>query len=576
MTTAARHLPQAQLAGQSAGRSPARPVEAMRLERDRHVAFAFAAADLLIEAGIDGRIVAASGAAQAVLGLAVDALPDKSVLDIVAPPDRRLVHRLLEQIRRLGRIDPSVLRMARAEDASVRVLFGGCRLPNPVDRVFLSVTVLPATLTAKEPPRDVATGLLTREALQDAAGRTGADGFGTRQLQLLHLDGLSGAARQLPPDRAAMLMEEIGAALRAPSVGGDSAGRLAEDAFGIVTKAGDDQGRDAALVADISEAIRAAGVSDGRIGPRMARIDLSQSGLSDGDAGLALTYAMNNFVASQGNGFTIHSLQDGLSAAVKATVSRFAETRRIIAAGEFALVYQPVVALSGRAVHHHEALSRFPGNANTFETIVFSEDLGLVAELDLAVCRRAIEALDQNPGVALAVNLSGRSVQNEAFRAALGSLVKPLIGLRRRLLFELTESAAVDNLEDASSYLRWLRGLGHAVCLDEFGAGAAAYSYLRRFDVDFVKIDGPFLQAAANGPRERALIRSICVLCKDIGSQVIGEMIEDEAAASLAATLGIDYGQGWLFGKPVEQIPSPIPPRSTIVRRRAGEVETWQ
>ncbi len=426
MTTATQELPQARLAGHPGCRSPAQPIESMRLERDRHVAFACAAADLLIEAGIDGRIIAASGAAQAVLGLGVDTLPGQSVLDIVAIPDRRLGHRHLGQIRRLGRIDPSVMRLARPEGASVRVLFGGCRLPSTMDRVFLSVTVLPATLTATEPPRDVATGLLTREALQDVASRTAADGFGGRQLQLMQLDGLSGAARQLPPDRAATLMEEIGAALRILSVGGDSAGRLTEDAFGIVTKAGDDQGHDAALVADISEALRAAGVSDGRIGPRMARIDLSQSGLSDGDAGLALTYAMSSFVASQGNGFTIHSLQDGLSAAVKATVNRFAETRRIIAAGEFDLVYQPVVGLSGRAVHHHEALSRFPGNANTFETIVFSEDMGLVAELDLAVCRRAIEALDENPGVTLAVNLSGRSVQNDAFRTSLAALVKPL------------------------------------------------------------------------------------------------------------------------------------------------------
>ena len=171
------------------------------------------------------------------------------------------------------------------------------------------------------------------------------------------------------------------------------------------------------------------------------------------------------------------SLRDGLSAAVKATLSRYAEARRMIAAGQFALVYQAVVALSDR------------------------------------------------------------SVQNDAFRASPLALVKPLGELLKRLLFEPTESAAVDNLEDASAFLRWLHGLGHAVYLDDFGAGAAAYSYLRRFDVDFVKIDEPFLQAAANGTRERALIRSICVLCKEIGSQVIGEMIEDEAGAGLATAL---------------------------------------
>ena len=552
--------------------SSASPIDPMRLERDRHVAFAFAAADLLIEADADNTIIAASGAAQAVLGLAGRGLLGRQVEAIVAPGDRRLVGRLLKQIRALGRIDPSMIHMVRESGISPRTLFGGCQLPNSADNVFLSVTLLPSVLTLSDQPRDKVTGLLSADALSEAVHRASNDGgSGTRQLKLLRMNGLSGAARQLPPGRATILMEEIGATLRALSIGGDTAGRLGEDAFGFVTRTGDDLNRDSALIADLHEAIRAAGVADEQIKPQMAKIDLSLGGLSSSDAGLALNYAMNSFVQSKGGEFTLGSLQDGLTTAVNETVYRFAETRRIIAEGEFVLVYQPVVDLAGRAIHHHEALSRFPGNANTFETIVFSEDMGLVAELDLAVCRRAIDELMRNPVPKLAINLSGRSIQNEAFRAALGDLVRPLTGLRQRLLFELTESAIVDDLEEAATFLRWLRKLGHPVCLDDFGAGAAAYSYLRRFDVDLVKIDGPFLKAAIDHPRERALIRSICVLCKEIGSQVIGEMIEDERTASLAVSLGIDFGQGWLFGKPESTLPKPLPPS-----RRKGVLETWQ
>lgn len=554
-------------------RAPAvSPIDPMRLERDRHVAFAFAAADLLIEADVGNTIVAASGAAQAVLGLPRRDLLGKQVEAIVAPGDRRLVGRLLKQIRALGRIDPAAVHMARENGTAPRTLFGGCQLPNSADSVFLSVTLLPSALTLPDQPRDGMTGLLTADALREAVHRASdGDGSGTRQLKLLKMDGLSGAARQLSPGRAAILMEEIGATLRALSIGGDSAGRMGEEAFGFVTKAGDDLKRDAALVADLNEAIRSAGVSNEQIKPQMAKIDLSLGGLSNSDAGLALNYAMNSFVQSKGGEFTLGSLKDGLSAAVNETVCRFAETRRIIAEGEFVLVYQPVVDLAGRAVHHHEALSRFPGNANTFETIVFSEDMGLAAELDLAVCKRAIDELMRNPVPKLAVNLSGRSIQNDAFRTALNDLVRPLTGMRQRLLFELTESAVVDDLEEAATFLRSLRQLGHPVCLDDFGAGAAAYSYLRRFDVDLVKIDGPFLKAAIDHPRERALIRSICVLCKEIGCQVIGEMIEDERAAALAVTLGIDFGQGWLFGKPGPNLPRPLPPS-----RRKGILETWQ
>jgi EAL domain-containing protein (putative c-di-GMP-specific phosphodiesterase class I) len=301
------------------------------------------------------------------------------------------------------------------------------------------------------------------------------------------------------------------------------------------------------------------------------RIDLSLGGLSDEDAGRALTYAMSSFIKSLGGSLDIGSLQSGLAAAMTETVSRFVDTRRILADERFTLVYQPVVDIATRATHHYEALTRFADGADTFETVVFSEDVGLVMDLDLTVCRRAIKAMERSDNASVAINLSGRSVQNDTFRRALVELVGTLGNLRHRLLFELTESAVVENMAEAATFLRQLRSMGHPVCLDDFGAGAAAYNYLRRFDVDFVKIDGPFLKAARDRGRERALIRSICVLCEEIDCKVIGETIEDERAASLAASLGVGYGQGWLFGKPVPELPWPV--RSI---RREGGVETWQ
>jgi EAL domain-containing protein (putative c-di-GMP-specific phosphodiesterase class I) len=139
-------------------------------------------------------------------------------------------------------------------------------------------------------------------------------------------------------------------------------------------------------------------------------------------------------------------------------------------------------------------------------------------------------------------------------------------------MFELTESNAVEDMEAASVILKWLRRTGFAVCLDDFGAGAAAYSYLRNFDVDYVKIDGPFLKAAKENPRQRALIRSIAGLCKELNSHVIAEMIEDEEMAQMCAGLGITYGQGFLFGKPKPQFDAP---REVMNGRRKGFTESW-
>ena len=213
----------------------------LRLERDRHVAFAFAAADLLIEVGNDGTIIAAAGAAQAILGMD-PGLAGRPFLDFVAAADRPIARRLLKHVHAQLRIDPVVVGLVRGDGVTTSILFGACRLPDRDDSVFLSVTLLPYALAPIDRPRDAATGLLTPDALREAALRLALDDGATRQLELVRLDGLSSAARQLPDDRARMLMHEIGAALRACSIGGDAAGRLAEDAFGIVTRASNDPG----------------------------------------------------------------------------------------------------------------------------------------------------------------------------------------------------------------------------------------------------------------------------------------------------------------------------------------------
>jgi EAL domain-containing protein (putative c-di-GMP-specific phosphodiesterase class I)/GGDEF domain-containing protein len=550
---------------------PEQTVRHLRLERDRHVAFAFAAADLLVEVGGEGIIVAASGAAQGVVGADTKALLGRPILELVAACDRSLVRQLLRRVRTDFRIDPAIVQIARSDGTANQVLFGACRLPDRSDDLFITVTLVPDVLVAPPMERDASTGLLSQDAFSGAAQRLASEPNRGRHLQLVRLDGLSGAARQLPPERARALLEEIGAALRAASVGGDAAGRLGDDSFGIVAKASHSGERDTTLASEIAEAISEAGISDGQVASRVASIDLSFGNLTNSEASRALSYALSTFVKAQGADFDVASLQSGLMKAMDQAVVRFADTRKLLADGRFKLVYQPVVDLKTRTVHHYEALSRFPDGADTFETVTFSEDLGLIIDLDLIVCRRAVEAIMRSDKARVAVNVSGRSVQNEGFRKALLKVAAGLGDSRHQLLFELTESAAVSDLAEAAEFLAQLRAAGHAICLDDFGAGATAYNYMRRFDVDFVKIDGPFLKAANGRDRERALIRSICVLCSEIDCKVIGEMIEDESEAAFAKNLGVAHGQGWLFGKPIEQLPAPS--RSM---RRKGCSETWQ
>ena len=92
--------------------------------------------------------------------------------------------------------------------------------------------------------------------------------------------------------------------------------------------------------------------------------------------------------------------------------------------------------------------------------------------------------------------------------------------------------------------------MGVPVCIDDFGAGAAAFRYLREFRVDYVKLDGAYVRGALQNAREHGFLLSMIELANFVGAKVIAEMIEQEDQARMMRELGVEYGQGWLFGKP--------------------------
>lgn len=529
---------------------------ALRFDRDRYVAFAFAAADVLLELDTQGRVLAANGAVQTVCGRKPTAVVGSDMLALVADRDQPVVRRALARLTGTGRIDPLTVRIRHESGREPHALLGGCGLPSVADRVFLTVTLLPPMTAAAVDalPRDAATGLHDKDTFVSAAL-----GEAAQQITLIQLDGLSSAVDQLPEERGRILMAEIGAALRVRSAGGDAAARLGSDEFGLIPGTGVGLDQADALGRDLAAATRSAGIVDGLIKTRFGSIDLAKGSLSETEAAKALAYAVKCFCEARGDAFTLSSLADGFADEVKTTFSRYDDLRRLIDDGRFVLAFQPIVHLADRRVHHYEALSRFPDGQSPYDVVRFGEGVGLVESLDLAVTRMALGELERAADAKVAVNISGRSLQSARFRAELEKLLPLARGVEARLIFEITESWTIDHIDAAASFVRWLRRERHLVCLDDFGAGAAAYNYLRHFEVDFVKIDGPFLRAAVRQKRDAALVASICRVCGELGSEVIGEMIEDEAQAAAAASMGVRYGQGWLYGKPA---PSLVPARA--------------
>ena len=236
---------------------------------------------------------------------------------------------------------------------------------------------------------------------------------------------------------------------------------------------------------------------------------------------------------------------------LKRTLDQLTVLGRRVEGGDFSLVYQPVVSLTGEPrLHHYEALIRFADQGTPFAMIRMAEEMDLVCALDAAVVDRALAKLQAAPALMLAVNVSGRSMSNPAFVAHLRQRLRATPGVRGRLMFELTESVAVGDLGLADRHIQALRAEGCEVCLDDFGAGASSLAYLQQLNVDVVKIDGSFIRELGSDPMSRTIVSAIVQIGHQRGLKVVAEWVDNDGARGVLDELGVDYGQGFALHEP--------------------------
>ncbi|HTI88788.1 MAG TPA: EAL domain-containing protein, partial [Alphaproteobacteria bacterium] len=482
-----------------------RTEDILRSERDRFVALAFCASDILIELDATLRVVYVAGATVGTLGAAPQALIGRSFLDIVAEPDRDWAKSLLATAVGGERIRDVRIRLQSGSREAAPLALVGYHMPD-LGRYYLALHIVGGL--AQAPPVPV-TNRLTPSGLPD--GPALADSAGTRlkalgpaakayKLTMLRLDGLSELEERLESETSARLLKSVGDIVREASLGGDTAGQFDARSFGFVHATSADT---AALAERVRAAARSVDPDGEGVHPVAAQLDLDLEGMSRDDAARACLYVFDRFV-SQGDSFDLTSLSAGLSALINDTVDRVQEFRSVVRDGRFRMVFQPVVDLVTRQIQHYEALARFddfgPAADGPYQTITFAERSGLICDFDLAMCAKVLRWLEdeRTAGVDhhVAVNVSGRSIGSPAFVDALHRQLREHPSLRGNVLFEITESARIQNLEAVAQVVRGLRDAGHKVCLDDFGAGASAFQYLRALDVDVVKIDGIYVRDA--------------------------------------------------------------------------------
>lgn len=537
----------------------------------RLLGLAFANADMLLEIESGGVILLALGAAQATLGADEKTLVGRSWRELVVEADRAMLEALFAGLEDGARRPPLIVRVAGQPGRAVA--FTARRLPDNEGRISCAVLSAP-------PPQAAGTsdGLLERDgfeaitrSLMDAAKATGQQ----LELAMVELAGLADARESLGDEAGAALDRHVAGALRAESHQGSAAARLGEDRFVLLREQGENP---ATMVKRLTRVVAtcAGGQS---LGAAAHAVPL-ESG-SPARLARALRYALDDFIAEGLKDVPPVSLSQAMDRSVRRTLTRAGELGAAVSQRRFTLAYQPVVNIQTGVAHHHEALVRFDDGGSPFTMVRMAEEFDLIEELDQAVVEQVVRQLkgDRTGKLRLAANISGRSIGSEVFVGGLERLIKADARLKDRLIFEITESAAIDDLDLANRHIQSLRGLGCKVCLDDFGAGAASFAYLQRLKVDVVKIDGRYVRDLASDGRDGALVRHLVRLCNELKVKTVAEMVETPEIEDAARKAGVDFAQGWLYGRPADR-PEPAIVRETPVAaplaRRAGASNEWR
>ena len=216
------------------------------------------------------------------------------------------------------------------------------------------------------------------------------------------------------------------------------------------------------------------------------------------------------------------------------------------------LAFEPVVETKTRKIAFYECLMRVqrPDGrlAHANEIIPVAERVGLMRMVDYRVLELVVNELAAAPDLTASVNVSPASTVDPDWWAGLGALLRAHTSVSGRLIIEITETAAIQDVDDARGFVTRVKDLGCRIAIDDFGAGHTSFRNLRKLGVDIVKIDGAFVQNIVKSSDDRAFVHTLVDLSRRLGLKTVAEWVQDEEAARLLADWGCDFLQGALIG----------------------------
>lgn len=243
------------------------------------------------------------------------------------------------------------------------------------------------------------------------------------------------------------------------------------------------------------------------------------------------------------------------------------------------LAYQPIVSAASGRVSHYEVLVRMWSEDGKLvvpgKFIPAAEQFGLIQRLDRFILSKAIQVLAGLPPeqhIGFAVNLSGLSVGDPEVLELIQREIRRAGIAPERLTFEITETAACEQLNTAMEFIRQVRQLGCKVALDDFGVGFSSFAYLKHLRADTLKIDGSFIRDIHNNNADQLFVKALIDVARGMGMRTTAEFVENEQVYQRVVKLGVDFVQGYYLGKPQVGLDAQDTPQQRRRRSRVTRV----
>jgi diguanylate cyclase (GGDEF)-like protein/PAS domain S-box-containing protein len=429
---------------------------------------------------------------------------------------------------------------------------------------------------------DALTGLLNRRRFSGELDRVLAEAERYARpgaVLVLDLDGFKYVNDTLGHRAGDELIARLAATLRAELRETDVIARLGGDEFGVILPecSADEAG---VVSGKLLRAIERDGVVADQV--RHARVTASiglatfdgADGVSGEELLVEADIAMYDAKEGGRNRAAAHERAEPGPGRHVSRLSWLERIRRALADDDFELFAQPIIALAGDDEPAFELLLRMRSDGGelvppaTFLPI--AERFDLVQDIDRWVVERAVALVrrehEAGAPLTLSVNLSGRTMGDAAFAGWLEALLSDAPVPPGRLIFEITETAAIVNVERARALAATLRRFGCRLALDDFGAGFASFNYLKHLRFDVLKIDGEFVRGLRENPTDRLVVEAVVAIARGLGTPSLAEFVMDSATLDAVRALGVDYAQGFHLGRP-----APVEEALALARSGTGQ-----